>query len=71
MNESTKPPGKQTKDYSSYAFGERNRPRKTKNVWMMSRHSSRRCKFTLKAHARMPQRKSTWNSEACAYANNC
>ena len=35
MNESSKPPGKQMKDYSSYAFGERNRPRKTKNVWMM------------------------------------
>ena len=30
MNESSKPPGKQMKDYSSYAFGERNRPRKTK-----------------------------------------
>ena len=39
-----------------------------KTAWMMSWHSSQRCKFTLKAHLGTPQMKSTWNSDACAYA---
>ena len=39
-----------------------------KTAWMLSRHSSQRCKFMLKAHARTPQTKSTWNSNECAYA---
>ena len=38
------------------------------NARTMSWHSSQRCKFTLKAHARTPQTKNTWDSNACAYA---
>ena len=38
------------------------------NARTMSWHSSQRCKFTLKAHARTPQTKNAWNSKACAYA---
>lgn len=37
-------------------------------AWTMNCHSSQRCKFTLKANARTPQTKSTWNSNECAYA---
>ena len=37
------------------------------NARTMSWHSSQRCKFTLKAHARTPQTKNEWNSKACAY----
>ena len=35
-------------------------------TWMMRCQSKQRCKFKLKAHARVPQTKSTWNSDTCA-----
>ena len=35
-------------------------------TWMMRCQSKQHCKFKLKAHARVPQTKSTWNSDTRA-----
>ena len=41
------------------------------NCLVKNCHSSQRCKHTLKVHTRMPETKSIWNSDVCAYAINC
>ena len=53
----------QEREISTHHSGKRE-GRLGKTALTMSCHSKQRCKFTLKAQARMPQMKRRWNSES-------